>query len=48
MTLLLRDKIGKFAVLSLREQFWNREPEEWSRRSIGKENISLPFMISFN
>lgn len=30
LTLLLRDKIGKFAVLSLREQFWNREPEEWS------------------
>ncbi|ULO08416.1 DnaD domain protein [Paenibacillus sp. 19GGS1-52] len=47
LTLLLRDKIGKFAVLSLREQFWNREPEEWSRRSIGKENISLPFYDIF-
>ncbi|MDQ0193896.1 helicase DnaB [Paenibacillus wynnii] len=47
LTLLLRDKIGKFAVLSLREQFWNREPEEWSHRSIGKENISLPFYDIF-
>lgn len=47
LTLLLRDKIGKFAVLSLREQFWNREPEEWSRRSIGKENISVPFYDIF-
>lgn len=47
LTLLLRDKIGKFAVLSLREQFWNREPEEWSRRSVGKENISLPFYDIF-
>lgn len=47
LTLLLRDKIGKFAVLSLREQFWNREPEEWSNRSIGKENISLPFYDIF-
>ncbi|UQZ33286.1 helicase DnaB [Paenibacillus sp. PK3_47] len=47
LTLLLRDKIGKFAVLSLREQFWNREPEEWSRQSIGKENISLPFYDIF-
>ncbi|MEK3791484.1 helicase DnaB [Paenibacillus sp. FSL R7-0204] len=47
LTLLLRDKIGKFAVLSLREQFWHREPEEWSGRSIGKENISLPFYDIF-
>ena len=47
LTLLLRDKIGKFAVLALREQFWNREPDEWSHRSIGKENISLPFYDIF-
>ncbi|WP_340025580.1 helicase DnaB [Paenibacillus sp. FSL K6-1096] len=47
LTLLLRDKIGKFAVLSLREQFWSREPEEWSSRSVGKENISLPFYDIF-
>ncbi|OBZ09649.1 helicase DnaB [Bacillus sp. FJAT-27264] len=47
LTLLLRDKIGKFAVLALREQFWTREPEELSRRSLGKENISLPFYDIF-
>ncbi|SEU19350.1 DnaD domain protein [Paenibacillus sp. NFR01] len=47
LTLLLRDKIGKFAVLSLREQFWTPQPEEWSRRSVQKENISLPFYDIF-
>lgn len=47
LTLLLRDKIGKFAVLALREQFWNPQPEEWGRRSAGKENISLPFYDIF-
>ncbi|AHV98760.1 helicase DnaB [Paenibacillus sabinae] len=47
LTLLLRDKVGKFAVLSLREQFWGREPEEWSRGAVGKENISRPFYDIF-
>lgn len=47
LTLLLRDKVGKFAVLSLREQFWSREPEEWSRGAVGKENISRPFYDIF-
>ncbi|AIQ14274.1 replication initiation and membrane attachment family protein [Paenibacillus durus] len=47
LTLLLRDKVGKFAVLSLREQFWSREPEEWSRSAAGKENISRPFYDIF-
>ncbi|WP_151737263.1 DnaD domain protein [Paenibacillus tengchongensis] len=47
LTLLLRDKVGKFAVLALREQFWRKEPEEWSRRSLNKENISVPFYDIF-
>ncbi|WP_310551622.1 DnaD domain protein [Paenibacillus glufosinatiresistens] len=47
LTLLLRDRIGKFAVLALREQFWSRPPEEWSRSGISKENISRPFYDIF-
>lgn len=48
LTLLLRDKIGKFAVLSLREELWAREPEEFSDSTAGhKENISLAFYDIF-
>lgn len=47
LTLLLRDKIGKFAVLSLRESLWSRESAEWSQSSYNKENISVPFYELF-
>ncbi len=47
LTLLLRDKIGKFAVLALREQLWSKEPHEWSGISLNKENISVPFYDIF-
>ncbi|WDM21172.1 DnaD domain protein [Paenibacillus polymyxa] len=47
LTLLLRDKIGKFAVLSLRESLWSRESSEWSQSSYNKENISIPFYELF-
>ncbi|MGF7047089.1 replication initiation and membrane attachment protein [Paenibacillus sp. DS2015] len=47
LTLLLRDKIGKFAVLSLREELWAKEPEEWTGTSRNKENISVPFYDIF-
>ncbi|OAB48161.1 DnaD domain protein [Paenibacillus antarcticus] len=47
LTLLLRDKIGKFAVLSLREELWIKEPEEWSGAKQNKENISVPFYEIF-
>ena len=47
LTLLLRDKIGKFAVLSLREELWAKEPEEWSGATQNKENISVPFYEIF-
>ncbi|MFP4977258.1 DnaD domain protein [Paenibacillus sp. CN-4] len=46
LTLLLRDKLGKFAVLALREQFWGAEPGEWGRSPV-KENISVPFYDIF-
>ncbi|MEF7442581.1 helicase DnaB [Paenibacillus lautus] len=47
LTLLLRDKVGKFAVLSLREELWSKEPLEWSGISLNKENISVPFYDIF-
>ncbi|MGM1048716.1 replicative DNA helicase loader DnaB [Paenibacillus uliginis N3/975] len=47
LTLLLRDKVGKFSVLSLREQLWSKEPQEWSGISLNKENISVPFYDIF-
>lgn len=48
LTLLLRDKIGKFAVLALREQLWSREPEEFSGSAAShRENISLAFYDIF-
>ncbi|MDO3411038.1 DnaD domain protein [Saccharibacillus sp. CPCC 101409] len=48
LTLLLRDRIGKFAVLSLQERFWNGEPEELGEAGrAAKENISQPFYEIF-
>lgn len=47
LTLLLRDKIGKFAVLALRERLFSKEPEEWAGLSYNKENISVPFYEIF-
>lgn len=47
LTLLLRDKIGKFAVMALREQMFSKEPEEWPSATYNKENISVPFYDIF-
>lgn len=46
LTLLLRDKLGKFALLSLREKLFSSEPEGWNS-SYNKENISVPFYEIF-
>ncbi|MGV7118083.1 helicase DnaB [Paenibacillus kyungheensis] len=47
LTLLLRDKMGKFAVLSLRERFLAKEPDGWGDNTVQKENISQPFYDIF-
>ncbi|MDO7907046.1 DnaD domain protein [Paenibacillus sp. JX-17] len=47
LTLLLRDKIGKFAVLALRASLWSSEAAEWPQSSYNKENISVPFYDIF-
>lgn len=47
LTLLLRDKIGKFAVLALRERFFCDEPGDLYGSVYNKENISVPFYEIF-
>ncbi|RTE08813.1 DnaD domain protein [Paenibacillus whitsoniae] len=45
LTLLLRDKVGKFTLLSLREELLMPEPEEC--RGASEENLSVPFYELF-
>lgn len=47
LTMLLRDKIGKYAVISLREAFGSSEPDELAEALLTKENISVPFYELF-
>ncbi|MDF2836251.1 MAG: replication initiation and rane attachment family protein [Paenibacillus sp.] len=47
LTMLLRDKIGKYAVIELREQFGASEPDELAGSELTKENISVPFYELF-
>lgn len=45
LTLLLRDKVGKYMVLFLRDELLLKEPEELSDSA--RENISVPFYDLF-
>ncbi|MDP5272584.1 DnaD domain protein [Chengkuizengella axinellae] len=47
LTLLLRDKIGKHTVISLRDSFKEKLPAEISTEEIYSENISVPFYELF-
>lgn len=47
LTMLLRDKIGKYAVIELRESFGANEPDELAGAELTKENISVPFYELF-
>lgn len=47
LTLLLRDKVGKYAVLSLRQQFTTDDPFEGMASNMHRENISIPFYDLF-
>lgn len=47
LTLFLRDKVGKFSVLSLREEFCTEEPAELAQDAIHKEDLSIPFYELF-
>lgn len=46
-TMLLRDKLGKYAVIDIREQLYAAEPAELVEHQIKKENISTPFYEIF-
>ncbi|MEF3354613.1 DnaD domain protein [Paenibacillus sp. GYB006] len=47
LTLLLRDRIGKFAVLALRSQLWTEDAPDVGMPAMNKENISVPFYEIF-
>ncbi|MFK7694558.1 DnaD domain protein [Paenibacillus sp. HJGM_3] len=47
LVMLLRDKVGKYAVLQIRESFLSPEPEELSEAEAVSENISVPFYDLF-
>ncbi|EFM08749.1 replication initiation and membrane attachment family protein [Paenibacillus curdlanolyticus YK9] len=47
LTLLLRDQIGKYSVIALRESFSSKEPDELAEARWHKENISVPFYELF-
>ncbi|QNK56123.1 helicase DnaB [Paenibacillus sp. PAMC21692] len=47
LAMLLRDKIGKYAVIELRESFGANEPDELAGAELTKENISVPFYELF-
>ncbi|MCM3634434.1 DnaD domain protein [Paenibacillus camelliae] len=46
-TMLLRDKLGKYAVIDIREQLHAPLPEELSELDHEKENLSVPFYELF-
>lgn len=47
LTMLLRDKIGKYALIEVRESFGAKEPDELAESQLEKENISVPFYELF-
>ena len=47
LSMLLRDKVGKYGVVSLQESLFMREPDELAQYELAKENISMPFYELF-
>jgi replication initiation and membrane attachment protein len=47
LVMLLRDRIGKYAVVALGEQFYAGEPDELAEAQPMKESISVPFYELF-
>ncbi|MFC4102999.1 DnaD domain protein [Paenibacillus xanthanilyticus] len=48
LTLLLRDKVGKYAVISLREMFYAKESDELAGAAgLHRENLTVPFYELF-
>ncbi|UVI31752.1 helicase DnaB [Paenibacillus spongiae] len=47
LMLLLRDKVGKYAVISLRESFYEKEADELAGAELARDNITVPFYELF-
>ena len=47
LTMYLRDQVGKYTVIHLREQFFAPEPDELAQAEPAKENLSVPFYELF-
>lgn len=47
LVMLLHDKVGKYAILALREQFYAPAPREWLDPSLQSEDLSMPFYELF-
>lgn len=46
-TMLLRDKLGKYAVIHIREQLYAPQAEEFVEASVEKEDLTVPFYDIF-
>ncbi|MFD2117684.1 helicase DnaB [Paenibacillus yanchengensis] len=47
LAMLLRDKVGKYAVIEMRESLSCAEPDELAQAELMKENLSIPFYELF-
>ena len=47
LVMLLRDKVGKYAVIALKESFYAPEPDELKEHDIQSEELSVPFYDLF-
>lgn len=47
LSLFLRDQVGKYALIAIREQLYAPEPDELAEAQLQKQNISVPFYELF-
>ncbi|MCM3748184.1 helicase DnaB [Paenibacillus pasadenensis] len=47
LSMLLRDKVGKYGVVALQDSLFRREPDELAQHDLQRENISMPFYELF-
>lgn len=47
LMMLLRDKVGKYTVIALRESFYEKESDELAGAELVRENITVPFYELF-
>ncbi|SDT20759.1 replicative DNA helicase loader DnaB [Paenibacillaceae bacterium GAS479] len=47
LSMLLRDKVGKYGVVALQDSLFQREPDELAQHELQRENITMPFYELF-